>query len=57
VKEKAKISKVRVYGSIYNALNIIDHTKKYGLDPENASVEHYGYPNERIFAVSLNLGF
>lgn len=32
--QKAKISKVRVYGSIYNAFNIIDHTKKYGLDPE-----------------------
>ncbi len=34
ITEKAKISKVRVYGSIYNAFNIIDHTKKYGLDPE-----------------------
>ncbi len=32
--QKASISKVRVYASIYNAFNIIDHTKKYGLDPE-----------------------
>ena len=32
--QKVKISKVRVYGSIYNAFDIIDHTKKYGLDPE-----------------------
>ena len=32
--KKVKISKVRVYGSIYNAFDIIDHTKKYGIDPE-----------------------
>ena len=32
--EKVSISKVRVYASIYNAFNIIDHTSKYGLDPE-----------------------
>lgn len=32
--QKVKISKVRVYGSIYNAFDIIDHTKKYGIDPE-----------------------
>ena len=32
--QKVKISKVRVYGSIYNAFDIIDQTKKYGIDPE-----------------------
>lgn len=35
----------------------ISEAVKYGLDPENASVEHYGYPNERVFAIGLNLGF
>ncbi len=35
----------------------ISEATKYGLDPENASTEHYGYPNERVFAISLNLGF
>lgn len=32
--EKVKIERVRVYGSINNALDIIQHTKKFGLDPE-----------------------
>lgn len=35
----------------------ISETIKYGLDPENSSVENYGYPNERIFAINVNLGF
>lgn len=35
----------------------ISEALKYGLDPENASTEHYGYPNERIYAISLNVGF
>lgn len=35
----------------------ISETTKYGLDPENSSVQHYGYPNERVYAISLNLGF
>ena len=35
----------------------ISEATKFGLDPENASTEHFGYPNERVFAVSLNLGF
>lgn len=35
----------------------LSETTKYGLDPENASVEHYGYPNERVYALSVSLGF
>ena len=35
----------------------ISEALKYGLDPENASTEHYGYPNERVYAISLSVGF
>lgn len=35
----------------------ISESLKYGLDPENASTEHYGYPNERVYAISLSVGF
>lgn len=35
----------------------ISEVTKYGLDPENSSMENYGYPNERAFAISINLGF
>lgn len=35
----------------------ISEATKYGLDPENSSVEHYGYPNERVYAINLSLGF
>lgn len=35
----------------------ISEALKYGLDPENASTEHYGYPNERVYAISLKVGF
>ena len=50
------LSKATLAISGQNLFTISEATK-YGLDPENASVEHYGYPNERVFAVSLNLGF
>lgn len=30
---------------------------KYGLDPENSSTYGYGYPVERTFAITLNVGF
>ncbi len=30
---------------------------KYDLDPENSSTEHLGYPNERIYSLSINIGF
>ena len=35
----------------------ISEALKYGLDPENSSTEHYGYPNERAYAISLSVGF
>lgn len=35
----------------------ISSLKKYGIDPETASADHYGYPVERVLAVTLNLGF
>ena len=35
----------------------VSETTKYGLDPENASAAGFGYPNERIFAINVNLGF
>lgn len=31
--------------------------KKYGIDPETAAADHYGYPVERVLAITLNLGF
>jgi TonB-linked SusC/RagA family outer membrane protein len=34
ITQKVKIEKVRFYGSINNALDIIQHTRKYGIDPE-----------------------
>jgi hypothetical protein len=30
---------------------------KFGLDPENGSTNNYDYPLERIWSVSLNVGF
>lgn len=50
------LSKATLAISGQNLFTISEATK-YGLDPENASVEHYGNPNERVFAISLNLGF
>ncbi len=35
----------------------ISEATKYGMDPENASNENYGYPNERVIAFGLNIGF
>jgi len=35
----------------------ISETTKYGLDPENGSTERYDYPNERVYAVNLTIGF
>lgn len=41
--EKVHLEKVRVYGSINNAFDIINHTKKNGLDPEiNTGEGNYG---------------
>ena len=50
------LTKANVALSGQNIFTISDATK-YGLDPENASMENYGYPNERTLAISVNLGF
>ena len=34
ITRKANIEKLRIYGTINNALDIINHTAQYGLDPE-----------------------
>ena len=34
ITQKVRIDKIRVYASITNAFDIINHTKKFGLDPE-----------------------
>lgn len=35
----------------------ISPATKYGFDPENGSTNNYDYPVQRVYAVSLNLGF
>lgn len=50
------LSKVMVGLSGQNIFTISE-TTKYGLDPENADTNRYEYPNERIFAINVNLGF
>jgi hypothetical protein len=67
LSEKVKISKLRVYGSIYNAMTF---TKYLGLDPEvntntsqgNARYPTTGldwgsYPRARSFTLGLNIEF
>lgn len=56
LKKATWLSKATVAISGQNLWTISEATK-YGLDPENASTEHYGYPNERVFAISVNVGF
>lgn len=50
------LTKATVALSGQNIFTISDATK-YGLDPENSSTENYGYPNERVYAVSVSIGF
>ncbi|MDD7455673.1 MAG: TonB-dependent receptor [Bacteroidales bacterium] len=53
------LSKCKVGISGQNIFTISKSTK-YGLDPEptnNANANYYGYPVERTFALTLNLGF
>ena len=50
------ISKASLAISGQNLFTISDAIK-YGLDPEESSTERDGYPNERIYAVSLSVGF
>ncbi|MDE5627893.1 MAG: hypothetical protein K2I58_08055, partial [Candidatus Amulumruptor sp.] len=50
------LSRARIGFSGEN-LFTVSAVKKYGIDPETASTENYGYPVERILAMTLNLGF
>lgn len=56
LKKVTWLSKANVALTGQNIFTISDVTK-YGLDPENSSMENYGYPNERALAISINLGF
>lgn len=56
LKRVTWLTKANVAVTGQNIFTISDVTK-YGLDPENSSMENYGYPNERAFAISINLGF
>lgn len=56
LKKLTWVSKASLAFSGQN-LFTISEALKYGLDPENSSTEHYGYPNERIYAISLSVGF
>lgn len=50
------LSRARIGLSGQNIFTCSQATK-YGLDPENASTQNYGYPVERVIAFTLNLGF
>lgn len=50
------LTKCKVGVSGQNIFTISSATK-YGLDPENAATSGYAYPVERVFAITLNLGF
>ena len=62
--EKINISKVRVYGSINNAFDIINHNRQYGIDPEiNETISGSSYdwgrtdPLMRSFSCGLQITF
>ncbi len=63
VINKAKIQKARFYVSIYNAFDIINHTKQYGIDPEmmglNGNGETFGRqePYARTISCGLQVTF
>ena len=50
------ISKLRAGISGQNIFTV-SPLKKYGLDPENSSMEGYGYPLERVIAFNVSIGF
>lgn len=50
------LSKAKVGLSGQNIFTI-SKASKYGLDPENSSTAGYGYPIERVLAITVNLGF
>lgn len=56
LKKATWLSKVNIALSGQNIFTISEATK-YGIDPENGSTNRYDYPNERVFAINVNLGF
>lgn len=56
LKNTPWISQLTLALSGQNIFTISEATK-YGMDPENSSTNNYGYPMERVFAFSLNVGF
>ena len=62
---KAYIEKIRIYGSINNACDLINHTAQYGLDPEiNTGVGAYANgvwgrtePITRTYSFGLQVEF
>ena len=34
----------------------ISEATKYGMDPEIANSDFFGYPNERMYSLGLNVG-
>ena len=56
LKNVGWLSRAKVGLSGQNLFTISESTK-YGLDPENSSTLGYGYPVERIIALTVNLGF
>ena len=56
LKKVSWLSKCSIGLSGQNIFTISDATD-YGLDPENGSTNGYYYPNERVYAINLTVGF
>ena len=56
LRSVAWLTRAKVGLSGQNIFTISEATK-FGLDPENASAQNYGYPVERVLAFTVNLGF
>ncbi len=56
VLKKANIEKVRFYVTVYNALDIINHTKQYGLDPEMMSGSNQDFGRAEPYARTISCG-
>ena len=56
VLKKANIDKVRFYMTIYNALDIINHTKDAGIDPEMMSGSNESFGRAEPYARTISCG-
>lgn len=56
LKDYSWLSKLKLSLSGQN-LFTISEANKYGMDPETTSSDFYGYPNERIYAIGVSVGF